>query len=1055
MKNYLKLFLLFVTILMGYGGLSAQGARVTGTVKDAATGETLTGVNIALKGSSTVGTVSDADGNFSITLPESNKGNVLQFSYLGYLTQSVSVQGKTVIDVRLVQDTKALSEVVVTAYGSAKKAMLPTAQIGVTEKQLNETVNTTLEQAIQGRAAGVYITQNSGQPGGAISVNIRGVNSINGSNEPLYVIDGVQIKGASGATQSGNNPLSTLNPSDIADMQILQGPAASALYGSSATNGVILITTKRGKSGEVRVNYGYQLTEQMPPKHLPVMNLQQYAQMQYEYKGLNNTPGEFLDPSLLGPGTDWQSELFRRSAMYKHNASISGGSEKLTYFLSGEYLNQQGVAQGSGFNRYGFRLNLDNKAFDWLTLGLNLNYSQIDEKVTTTSEGIISRALSTPSQIPVKNLDGTWGGGDNLNGASQWVPTNPLASVSLITDKDTKRQFTGGGNMQIDLMKGLFFRMELNTNLGTYNRIYYKPVYKIGWDVNTIAKFRDETSLNTWWGLLELLQYSKDIEKHHFDIMASHEAQSWTWKNLQGYREGYLTDNVFDLNAGDPNTATNSGGHGDGAKDSYMGRLNYNYAERYILFASIRTDGSSSFGANNRWGTFPAASVAWRISKEPWYHLDIMNEAKLRLEWGTTGNPGWGGIYSSMNSGPTQWGTGFVPGRYSNPNLKWESTTSYDFGFNFWFLKNKIQLEGDIYRKNTDNLIMDNPLPAYMGVQDMGSIGTPVVNIGALQNNGWQLSINTTNIATKEFTWTSNFNISKFKTTVTKLFSKNAQIYRGAWWMGNFQQVSQVGQAPWQFVGYIYDGLYQSLDDIDKSPVPVDNAGNRLKVDQYNGIWVGDVKFKDISGPKGVPDSIIDIHDQTTIGTPWPKLNGGFTNTFSYKGFDLNILLTYVYGNNIYNWVAMQNSKTNNVWSSGNLLLGAFDYARPVANSDGSVTLSNPNATIPRISDTDLNGNWNRFSTRWMEDGSFIRVKNVSLTYTLPKTLINRQKVIKDVRLTLSAQNLFTFTKYKGYDPEVGAYVGQNVYDNSQTIGVDGGHYPLTPIYTFTVNVNL
>ena len=922
---------------------------------------------------------------------------------------------------------------------------------------MNETVNTTLEQAIQGRAAGVYITQNSGQPGGAISVNIRGINSINGSNEPLYVIDGVQIPGATSDrnVQTGNNPLAGLNPSDVADIQILQGPAASALYGSRATNGVILITTKRGKQGDLRINYGYQYTQQEPPKHLPVMNLQQYAQMQYEYKGDNNTQGEFFDPSLLGKGTDWQSELFSRAGMYKHSISLSSGSEKLAYFLSGEYLNQQGVAQGSGFDRYGFRLNLDNKAYDWLSIGVNLSYNQINETLTTSSEGLISTALAISPQIPVKNLDGTWGGGDATNGADMYVPVNPIAIASLRTNKDVKRQLLGGGNFQIDILKGLFFRTSINTNLETYNGMKYNPTYAIGWAINTTPQFDDMSSLNTYWNLNELLQYSKQWENHNLEIMASHESQSATWKSLNGSRQGYLTNDIFDLNAGDANTAANSGGHGVWAMESYLGRIAYNYAERYILQASIRADGSSNFGPNNRWGTFPAVSAAWRITKEPGYRLNFMNEAKLRLEWGTTGNQGGGGIYSSLGSGPTQWGTGFLPSKYSNPNLKWESTVTYNVGVDLGFLKNRIQFIGDIYKKFTDNLLMDNPLPDYMGVNGSGNIGTPTVNIGALQNTGWQLSLNTTNIDTKEFVWSSNFNISGFRPKITKLYSESAQLYRAAWWMGNFQEVSQVGKAPWQFVGYVYDGLYQSLDDIAKSPVPVDNSGNRLPVNQYGGIYVGDVKFKDLSGPKNVPDSIIDIHDQTTIGNPWPKCSGGFSNTFSYKGFDLNVLLTFVYGNDIYNYLAMKNTRTSNVWSSGNLLLDAFNYARPVTNADGSVTLSNPDTNVPRITDTDLNGNWNRFSTRWVEDGSFIRVKNISLTYALPQSIVSKTKLIRDIRLTLSAQNLFTFTKYKGYDPEVGAYVGQNAYSNSQTIGVDGGHYPLTPIYTFTVNVNL
>ena len=1061
MKNYLKLFLLFVSILMGYGGLYAQGVTVSGTVTDASSGESLPGVTITLKGSTAIGTVSNADGNYSLTLPNSS-GAVLQFSYLGFLTQSVPVQGKTAINVKLLQDTKALSEVVVTAYGTAKKANLTTAQIGVSEKQINETVNTTIEQAMQGRAAGVYITQNSGQPGGSISVNIRGVNSLTGTNEPLYVIDGVQIQGSStginnaGQVTAGGNPLAGLNPSDIADMQILQGPSASALYGSKATNGVIIITTKRGKVGDIRINYAYQLTEQQPPKELDMMNLQQYAAFATMYAGTTNVPGEFLDPSLLGKGTDWQNVLFRNVAMYKHTASVSGGSDKLTYFLSGEYLNQEGVAVGSGFNRYGFRLNVDNKAYNWLTIGLNLNYNQTNEKLSTTSD-VIGNALRMTPQVPVKNADGSWGGSDAVNGASEWVPPNPIAIANLITSSDVQRQFIGGANVQLNILPGLIFRTTLNANVSYRNSNYFRPTYYL--DKNNSnsqdnSEFDDTDNMNTYWNMNELLEYSKTIGLHTFDIMASHEAQSWAWKSLQGIRKIFPTNDVVDLSTGDPTKASANGGQGDGAMESYLGRLNYNYGERYILSGTIRADGSSNFGQNNRWGTFPSLSAAWRIAKEPWYHIDFMDEAKLRFEWGTTGNQGPGGIYATMRSGPTPWGTGFSLNQYPNPDLKWESTSTYNGGINLGFLKNRIQFEGDVYVKYTDNLILSAPLPDYMGAAQrngiMGAINPPNVNFGSLKNEGLALSLNTTNIDNKSFTWSSNFNISFDRPVVTKLNTNSSQAIRHAPFDVNMMELAQVGKAPWVMYGYVFDGYYKSVDDINKSARPVDNTGTPwpASTDETKGILVGDVKFKDING-----DGHIDTQDQTVIGNPWPKFYGGFTNTFSYKGFDLNVLLTFTYGNDIYNYQKMVSSNPHSYWVGQNVLQAVTDYAQ--VGADGN--LLNPNAYGPRLSGgSDVNGDWNHLTNRWIEDGSFIRVKNVSLTYTVPKALVNKQKAIKDVKLTLSAQNLFTFTKYTGYDPEVGAFVGTQSYGvMQQVIGVDYGKYPLTPIYTFSVNVNL
>jgi TonB-linked SusC/RagA family outer membrane protein len=1053
MKKRLLLFL-FISCLFGYVGVDAQDFRVIGTTTDASTGETLPGVNIIVKGT-TKGTISDIKGNYSIEVPTKNA--VLVFSFIGYKPETVLVNGRSTINIRLVQDIKKLDEVVVTAYGTTKRIDLSTAQTTITAKQINETVNTTLEQAIQGRTAGVYVTQNSGQPGGGISVNIRGVNSINGTNEPLYVIDGVQIQGQSVSygNSSSSDPLSGLNPSDIESIQILQGPSATALYGSLATNGVVLITTKRGKTGDIKISYSYTTSIQTPPKQLQVLDLQQYAQMVDQFCAITGTaaPQEFLDPTLLGNGTDWQSALFRNSVMYQHQVSLSGGSEKTTYFLSGEYLNQDGVAAGSGFDRYSFRLNLDNQARKWLKVGVNLSFDQTVENLTASSESLIASALTLTPQIPVKNIDGTWGGGDLTNGANQYAPVNPVAIANLVTNKNTRRQMLGGTNLAIDILKGLVFRTTFNTNLGYANSIYYKPAYAIGWAVNPISSLTDGSSVNTYWDMNELLDYIKQLGKHNFDLMVSHETQASTWENVSSGRTGFLTNDIFDLNAGDPTTASNSGGQGDWAMESYLGRLNYNYADKYIVSASVRSDGSSNFGANNRWGTFPAISAAWRISKEPWYHIGFINELKLRLETGTTGNQGSSGIYSPMGSGATQWGTGFLPTQYSNPNLKWESTTTDNIGANINLFNNRLQLEMDYYKKNTNNLLMTNPEPYYMGTSGDGALGAPEVNIGAMQNIGWAFTLNSTNINTKSFRWESNFNISGFKPKITKLYSNTAIIDRTSWWMGNFTQQTQVGKAPWQFFGYIQDGLFQSVDEINKSAVPVDNTGNRLPTD-VNDVWVGDIKYKDISGPNGVPDGIIDTHDQTDIGNPYPKFFGGFTNTFSYKGFDLSVLLTFTYGNDIYNYMGMINSDPNNINLSQNVLISAFNYAKPITNADGVVSLQNPDAYIPRMSYGDY-GNWTRFTNRWVQSGSYLRAKNISLTYNVPSSFIAGQKVIKDVKITFSAQNIATLTGYKGYDPEVGAYVGANASSSNQAIGVDDGRYPLTPVYTFDIVVNL
>lgn len=1048
------LLFVFVACLAphGYGQANSQ-QQITGRVTDES-GQALAGVSVSVQGHSIFTSTND-DGRYQIRVPDPSA--VLVFSYVGLQTLSTPVAQRQVVDVVLQAVASALDEVVVIGYGTSKRGNLTSAQTTISADDIGRTVNTTIEQAIQGRSAGVYITQNSGQPGGGISVNIRGVNSINGTNEPLYVIDGVQMPGRAVAfgEQSSSNPLAGLNPADIEDIQVLQGPSATAIYGSRATNGVLLITTKRGKSGETKIEYGGQYNIQLGPKRMDVMSLREYAQMVNEYHEIagGETPLEFLDPSLLGEGTDWQRELFQNAPMHKHQLSLSGGSDRLTYYLSGEYMDQDGIAAGSGFKRYGSRLNVDAKPRTWLSMSANLSFSQTDESLTTSQENIISNAIQLTPQIPVRNFDGSWGGGDDNNGANQFAPVNPLAIAALTTNDLTRRQFLGGINVGIDIIEGLQFRTSFNTNFGFMNSTYFIPEYKIGWAENATASLQSRANFNTYWNWNQLLEYNKQFGDHHLNVMVTHEAQASTWKNLGGRRTGFLTNDILDLEAGDPLTASATGGSGPWAMESYLGRINYNYANRYIVSATVRTDGSVNFGGDNKWGVFPSVSAAWRITQEDFFDVEGISELKLRLETGTTGNQGGSGyIYAPMAPGATPTGTGFLPSRYSNSGLQWEETLTYNVGLNVGLINNRIELEADYYIKQTDNLLMENPLPWYMGTNGQGAVAAPQVNIGALENKGWGFTLNTTNIQNQDFTWRSNFNISGFKTTIKEFYSESAQVNRTSWWLQDWTQQSVVGLAPWQFLGYIEEGIFQSVEEINNSAVPADNNGNRLPTNEDN-IWVGDVKFRDISGPDGVPDGIIDVHDQTFIGNPYPKFFVGFTNSFTYKGFDLSILLTGAFGNDVYNYIARVNSNPNNINLSRNLMIEAMDYARPITGDDGVVRLANPDTHVARISHGP-NGNYARHTDRWVEDGSYVRIKNISLGYNLPATLLERLKVMHTVRVGFSAQNVATFTKYKGFDPEVGAYIGRDASAQNQAIGLDFGRYPLTPIYSFSLGMN-
>lgn len=1054
-KNLLaKLLVLFLTA-SSFSPAFAQTRAITGTIKDES-GDPLFGATISVK-NKTLSTATNAEGVFKIDVPADAK--ILVASYVGKLSKEISIGAKTVIPIELKANPQALSSVVVVGYGKANRANLTTAQTTITSQQIEKTVNTTIEQAIQGRSAGVYVTQNSGQPGGGISVNIRGISSINGSTQPLYVIDGVQIQASSDVNYGGvssADPLAGLNPEDVDDIQILQGPSATAIYGSRGTNGVVLITTKKGKAGTTKLNYGFQYNIQTPPKHLDVMNLQQYATIVKAYHRITggDTQQEFLDSSILGKGTDWQAELFNNAPMSKHQLSMSGGNDKTTYYMSGEYLNQDGIAIGSGFKRYGFRINLDNKPRKWITIGTNLSFNQTNENLTSSQESVITDALQLTPQIPVKNLDGSWGGGDVINGATIYAPVNPIAIANLKTNKFVRREFLGGLNLGIDLTKNLVFRSSLNTNIGYSNSLYYLPTYSIGYAINVTSTFTENNSLNTYWGWNQQLQYTKQFGKHNVDVMVTHESQASQWKNLGAGRTGYLTNDILDINAGDPTTASNSGGSGDWGMESYLGRLNYNYDNKYLLSGTFRRDGSSNFGPENRWGNFPSLSVAWRVSKENFFNIPFINELKVRFETGLTGNQGnGGGIYSPLSTGATPTGTGFLPSRYSNPGLKWEQTNTNNYGLNVGLLDNKIRVDFDYYIKKTDNLLMVNPLPWYMGTNGQGAVGAPTVNLGSLQNKGWGFTLNTTNISTKNFRWESNLNLSSFKTTIEKFNSDKAFVDRISWWMDNWTQRSAVGYAPWLFRGYVEEGLFQSVDEINNSAVPVDNSGNRFPTDPNNGIWVGDVKYKDISGPNGKPDGKIDVYDETYIGNPWPKLYGGFTNSFSYKDFDLSILITSTFGNDIYNYMAKRNSDPNKIYTSTNLLTSAMDYARLTVDKDGNPILENPGTDVPRFSNG-VNGNFARPTTKWVEDGSYIRIKNISLSYHLPSSLLSKQNIVKGLKATFGIQNALTFTKYTGFDPEIGSYVGGNVSATTQAIGVDYGRYPLTPVYTFAVNVN-
>ncbi|MFT3675843.1 MAG: TonB-dependent receptor [Chitinophagaceae bacterium] len=1027
-----------------------SGKTISGTVYNQE-GAPLAGASITVKGEKAARTTTDLNGNFTISVAPAT--TTLVISFVGATPKEVSVVNQTAVTATLeVADVK-LSEVVVIGYGKMKKTDLSSAQVSISEQDINKTVNSTLDQAIQGRAAGVYVTQNSGQPGGGISVNIRGVSTLTGTTQPLYVIDGVQIQpDLSGSSNDGrfgsSNALAGINPSDIESIEILQGPSATAIYGTRATNGVVLITTKKGRKNQrVKLSYGFLGTLQAKPKQLSTLDLQQWATMKNVSDSiLGFTPNVSLsDPSVLGDGTNWQTAMFKRAPMFKHQLSATGGTERTTFYASGEYFQQDGVAVGSDFKRYSFRLNIDNQTTSWLKLGASVNLWSTKEKLSTTNEDVIRDALTTAPNLPVKNPDGSWAGATTVEFGSnaQYAPRNPIAMASIIKNYLDRDGLLGGAYAELKPMKHLTLRVSFDGNKDSKLAYTYTPEFFFGLNNNNPqATLFTEPGRNYYWNFNQLVRYERNLGKtgrHWVGAMVSHEAQEWSYKGTPA-----MYNMVTKNRSGIPYK-------GSGALESYLGRVNYSFDDKYIVQAAIRADGSANFTEENRWGYFPSASVAWRVSKEKFLQeVAWLNELKLRAEYGATGNPYQSGIYTAYRPTWTAFDTAYRVGNFGNPDLTWELTKTANFGINLNMFKNRVQIEADVFDRTTDNLLYRNDgLPAYLGTTGSGGIGAPIVNFGSLKTKGFAITINTVNIDNRaaDFIWRSNFNISHFKSTIQSTFA-GKPLYSTAWWMNDFMGQSAVGQAPWVFYGYVAEKLFESVDEINKSAVPVQSDGvTRLPANETTGVWVGDIKYRDING-----DGLINEKDQTVIGNPWPKYTFGFTNSFSYKNFDLNILVIGTVGNDVYNYMRYNMANPNGVNIGRNLFSEAFDFARINTSRTGLV---NPGTTVPRITAADVNGNAKRINSFFVEDGSFVRIKNVTLGYVLPTRWLRETGFIRAVRLQAGVQNLATFTKYKGFDPEIGTYVGKNVGGADRIFqGVDAGRYPLTRTYTFSVNVD-
>ena len=1050
LRFFLAMFFLAFQVL-AFG----QGKTVTGNVTDE-TGAPLPGVSVVIQGT-TSGTITDMDGNYSVTLEEGQ--NVLQFSFIGFENQTIDVSNQSVVDVQLEPAILGLDEVVVVGYGSMKKSDLTGSVASVSVEDLKEIPASNVDQILQGRLAGVQVTQNSGAPGGASSIRIRGASSINSSNEPLYIIDGIPFNGdgtdiggfdwAGGSNgQNKVNPLSTISPSDIVSMDVLKDASATAIYGAAGANGVVIINTRQGKEGSVKVNYDGYYAVQTLAKKLDMMDLGEYARYQNELgEFVDSDVDEFYkDPSLLGGGTDWQDEIFRTAPMQSHQLSITGGTENLRFAASGGYLEQDGIIFGSGFERYNTRLKADGKLKEWLTMGGTIAFSRTDEVITRQdgSDGVIMQALTMQPSVPVYNFDGSYAGPDDVYGASQY---NPVWLAKMQNNTLVRNRTMGNLFLNFDIIEGLSLRTEFGYDISDNKNKSFIPTYDFGVLSSEQNKMMQREEHSVYWLWKNFVTYDKTFrDKHNLKFMGGAEFSKSAWDGTQFIKQNFSNDFIYVMTT-DGDFVSNEGWKDEATTSSVFGRLNYNFDERYLFTGTLRADASSKFGANNKWGYFPSGAVAWRISQES-FMSDVrpISNLKLRLGYGMVGNSNIGTYRygSTMHTMSTPMGTAYRLANVSNPNLKWEASEQYNAGIDLGLFENRINLTVDVYQKESKDLLMQVSIPSYLGDEsEWDGIAAPFVNIGKTRNRGIDISMNTVNIKKRDFSWMSDI-VFSLNENVVKELNDNSQIIFGKLdWYSEFQTATaiMVGQPMGVYYGYKVDRLFRSEEDILNSPVQVEdpsNPGFNL-YNQKTGVFVGDIKFQDLDS-----NGVIDDNDQTVIGDPNPDFTFGFTNNFRYKRIDLSIGLNGSYGGDILNFARSRTEGMTSIWD--NQAEAVSNRAQIGVNGEGNAYLMNPETSVPRPATNDFNRN-TRMSDRWIEDGSYVRISNIRLGYNLPKRVVQKAG-IEAAKVYMTVQNVYTFTDYSGYDPEVGAYNQSALYQN-----IDMGRYPSPRIFTFGVNV--
>lgn len=852
-------------------------------------------------------------------------------------------------------------------------------------------------------------------------------------------------------------------------MEILKDASATAIYGAQGSNGVVLITTKRGKSGDAKLSYEGMYGIQRQPNRIDMMNLREFAEYSNSVSQESNSLDdreEFLDPSLLGAGTNWQDAIFQIAPMQQHQISASGGANNINYYVSGSLLNQEGTIIGSDFDRYSFRVNLDAKLKSWFTLGVNANYSRTSEKLGLAegTTGIISFSLLTPPDIPIYSIDGGYA---NVvrEGYSR---ANPIAIANLQELTLDREKLNGSIFADITPLKNLVWRTELSYDLGGSRGEVFMPTIDFGASRLDINESSIQRNNNTFYQFKNYLTYNGNYNRHSYTIMAGQEAWDSSYEQQKVYNSSLPSNDVHNPALGeDPVISVN---FGSSSMASFFGRVSYNYDARYYGMYIYRRDGSSNFGPKNRWANFHAFSLSWRFTEEAFLDdmKDVLSDGKIRFGWGQTGNAAIGGYKwgASISRMPSGLGMGYRQSNIANPFIKWETQEQVNLGLDLGFLYDRIRATLDLYDKTSEDMLMDLQLPSYEGTggNESSSLAPPMGNYGTINNKGIEISLATKNLV-GAFQWDTDIQWSTNKNTLKALDGTANAFIQGKGQWNDVVTVTNVGESLYNFYGYKVLGVYKDLADLESSAKPEKYPEDGTTFDKYNTVWVGDLKFEDISGPNGKPDGIIDDYDRTNIGSPLPDFSFGMTNTFRYKNFDLAIFLNGSYGNKVYNYSAMNLSNMKSVWDNqlkvvterANIVPIDENKTYPitVGGADiynwfediNNVRVSNPTTKIPRAIANDPNDN-DRISDRYIEDGSYLRIKNLTLGYTLPNQITRRYN-IDNVRVYMNIQNLYTFTNYSGYDPEVGvSTMSINVY------GLDNGRYPAPQIYSFGLSLS-